>query len=732
MNHSTKNNKNDHFHALVQNNPAGLGIIDRKGKILFASLSSENILGYSSEYLTGKNVFSFIDDKCSQGSMEQLIELIKKPEDTGVIQCRAKHKNGSLVWLEITGTNLLNDPNIKGVIVNYQDITNRIESENKRAFLAESMTALASELDFRAAIKKLANFAIPKIADFCIIDTITESGHVDRVVVRHGDSEKNKRAQSIMRIPRQYVQGSNLCTTKALLSKKSVIYDISEEDSEVYKIYNEDICEKGVCDPAKLEALASMGLQSLTVVPIKSRGNVLGAIAFGSAKKHNKGINITIDLDFMEELAHRAGAALENAKLYRQVQNSSKLKDEFLASLAHELRNPLAPMIHSLDLLRIELDKREDIAEKEELDFSIDSIGKNVQNMCRLLDDLLDVSRITKGRVKLQREVADVIATIKRSIETSNPVINEREHVLHVDLPLDSIYIEADHMRLEQVFVNLLNNAAKYTPKGGNVWISCRLEGREVIVSVKDDGKGLTPQALSRIFDLFSQENKDLERSEQEGLGIGLKLAEAYTEMQGGKISATSGGPGMGSEFVVRFPVRRGIDIHNAPESKKSYNLKYDRRKSDKESELVAEELIKTDDRTNSIYSSKTNSAQENKILLVDDNEDAVKSLNKLLARMGYSVETAFRGTEALDMIKESPPKLVLLDIGLPEMNGYKVAKKIREITKDSSNRIVLAALTGYGQKEDKLLAKRAGFDYHITKPVSIVDLQAVLRKELG
>jgi len=318
---------------------------------------------------------------------------------------------------------------------------------------------------------------------------------------------------------------------------------------------------------------------------------------------------------------------------------------------------------------------------------------RQVQQMVRLIDDLLDVSRITRGKIELREQPLLLSSVIERAIESARPLIDERGHRIALDLPAEPVTFLADPARLSQVFANLLNNAAKYTHVGGRIWVQARVEGEDLIVAVKDDGPGLTKDLRQHAFELFRQGPEARARA-RGGLGIGLTLVRRLVELHGGTVEALSEGPGKGTEFVVRLPLRvppRVDDAAPAPPVPAAGPLR--------------------------------------RILVVDDNVDAAEALGELLRDYGHEGATAHDGPQALDKARLHRPEMILLDIGMPEMDGFEVAKRIRgELGLGDT---LLVALTGYGEDRDRRLAREAGFDQHVTKPVDAARLEELLELPL-
>ncbi|HEX5732493.1 MAG TPA: PAS domain S-box protein [Blastocatellia bacterium] len=382
----------------------------------------------------------------------------------------------------------------------------------------------------------------------------------------------------------------------------------------------------------------------------------------------------------------------ERVRLERQAQEQSEAladlnrrKDEFLAMLSHELRNPLAPIINAVHLLRHQRDDNPIQQQARAI------IERQAGQLARIIDDLMEVSRITTGKIKLHLERLDIRGIVEHAVESVRPLIDQRMHELSVSLPDEPIWLYADAARLEQVIVNLLNNAAKYMDKGGYIWMSVGQEGDEAVLRVRDTGIGILPEILPRIFDLFTQADLSLDRS-QGGLGIGLTVVQRLVGMHGGTVEANSAGVGKGSEFIVRLPVAPSPARQSEPSS------------------------IETAEPPGARW----------RVLVADDNVDSANVTVLLLRELGHEAQVAYSGATALEAADEYQPNLVLLDIGMPEMDGYEVARRLRQHPQLRNAWVV--AITGYGQESDRQRSKEAGFDYHLVKPVGAQKLQELLR----
>ncbi len=391
----------------------------------------------------------------------------------------------------------------------------------------------------------------------------------------------------------------------------------------------------------------------------------------------------------VRNLVHSQQARDQLNGLRTAAESANRAKDEFLAMLGHELRNPLSPILTALQLMKLRG------AAGSERERTV--IERQVNHLTRLVDDLLDVSRIARGRVELKREIVEIAEVVAKAIEMASPLLEQRTHSLFVDVPRPGLQVDGDPTRLSQVVSNLLTNAAKYTPPNGEITIHAELLGDEVVLSVRDTGIGIAADVLPTIFDLFVQERQALDRS-QGGLGIGLTIVRSLIERHGGSVSARSNGPGKGSEFVVRLPAA-GRE-HGIPERRPA--------SARIEAQLPASGAAR--------------------ILVVDDNEDGAEMLAAALVGKGYDARVAYDAPTALRVAAEFTPDVAFLDIGLPVMDGYELAAHLRQIP--GLEALHLIALTGYGQDSDRRRTQEAGFHHHLVKPVDINDVEAALARD--
>ncbi len=373
----------------------------------------------------------------------------------------------------------------------------------------------------------------------------------------------------------------------------------------------------------------------------------------------------------------------ERKRMEEALREADRSKNEFLAMLAHELRNPLAPMCHSLEILRRAGD------DAALADRACAVMKRQLGHMVRLIDDLLDLSRITRGKVELRRELVELAQVLQDALETSRPVIEAGGHELELALPDEPVIVSADRMRLAQVFSNLLNNAAKYTPQGGRISVAVERMGTDAVIRVADNGAGLPVDALERIFEMFTQLEEPPDR--QGGMGVGLSLVRNLVEMHGGTVEAWSDGPGRGSEFRIRLAVVSPAGIGADGDGADGAPVR----------------------------------APRYRILVVDDNHDAAESLGMMLELMGHETRVAFDGRQATEVAAVFRPQVGLVDIGLPGLDGYEVCRWIREQSWGAATALI--AVTGWGHEDDRRRSREAGFNFHLVKPLDPAGLERLL-----
>jgi PAS domain S-box-containing protein len=591
------------------------------------------------------------------------------------LEYRILWPDGSVRWLEVRSKLLMDLQGrlwrMSGVCL---DITGRKRVESDLKFVAEASAELATLSDYQTTLDKIAHLAVPRFADWCAVDILGDDGALKRVAIAHADPEKEAMARDIdRRFPHHPGSVDNAGPWHVLRTGQS---------NRVVEM-TDAIMERAVTDPEHRAALRALGLRSYLGVPLSVRGKVLGVLGFISAESGRRYTDD--DQALAEDVARRAAVAIENAKLLRAMQESDRAKDVFLATLAHELRNPLAAVWNGLSIVKRTPQDSGRVLQVANM------IERQVGQLARLVDDLLDLSRISTGKIELHKERCELAAVLQSAIETSRPHVETAGHELVLRLPAEPIELDADPVRLAQVFSNLLNNAAKFTRPGGAIEVDAKAGPEECTVCVRDNGLGIAPEMLGKVFALFTQVTHPSQRS-QGGLGIGLSLVEGLVRLHGGRVEARSDGLGKGSEFMVHLPRGRPAEAHQPPSQESAAG------------------------------SARDEPGTRPRVLVVDDNRDAASTLAELLQMMGSEVREAYDGLQAVAAATEFRPDVVLLDIGLPDINGYEVARRIRALAGLAQPRLV--ALTGWGQEEDKRLAQQAGFDEHWTKPVDPARLQ--------
>jgi PAS domain S-box-containing protein len=530
----------DELEGIYRYAPVGLCVLDTDLRWVRINEHMAGINGFSVEEHIGRMPHELVPDLVEvEPLMRRVLETgepVTGIELTGMTPAKPGVM-GSWVesWLPLTDS----AGNIVGINIVAEEVTERRQAERMARFLADASIQLAELNDSASTLRKVADIAVPVFADWCGIHMVDEDGVLRPLVAAHTDPEKVRLVhESWERNPLR--SGSPHGILKVLESGEPELVEDFTEALRQSVSYNEE----------HLRALRELDLTSFICVPLQSRGKTLGVLTFATAESGRRfGPE---HLLIAEELGRRAAVAIDNAGLYQELRQADRRKDEFLATLAHELRNPLAPLRNGLSILKLIGN-----GDRQGTGQTLAMMDRQLAQMVRLIDDLLDVSRITRGRLELRKERMELAAVLHNAVESTRPMIESLGHEITVMLPAEPLLLEADSTRLAQLFSNLLNNAAKYTERGGRIWLTAERLGDEAVVRVRDSGIGIPREKLLDIFEMFEQVDPSLDRS-RGGLGIGLTLVKRLVELHGGRVEAHSDGLGQGTELVVCLPLLAG------------------------------------------------------------------------------------------------------------------------------------------------------------------------------
>lgn len=674
--------------SVIETAVDGIITINERGVILNVNPAAERIFGYTSAEIVGKNVSMLMPEPYSRQHNRYLANYLRTGHGKIIGTERelvGRRRDGAVFPMDlgVSEAQLEGRRYFTGIV---RDISERKRTENVAHFLADASRSLATLVDYASTLQQVAYLAVPFFADWCTVHISHEDGSLRQLAAAHIDPDKAVVAQEL---------GNGYPV--ALGSSTGPAHVFKTGRAELVEVVADSLIEGLAEDAQHRKVLQSLGLLSYMGVPLMVRGKVLGVMSFFSADPRRK-YDLT-DLGMAEDLAHRASIAIENSLLYAELRESDRRKDEFLATLAEQLRGPLGV---------IQCGVGADSGDPKTAE-TARAARTQVDRLARLTDDLLTVSRIMQGRVDLKRQAVPVGALVQQAVDQVRPWIAAAEQDLTVHVPPEPIQLCADPERIVQAVAHLLRNANKYTGSGGQIALSVRQQRDQVFISVEDNGAGISEQSLPHLFDLFSYSERRGGHI-QGGLGIGLTLVRSLVEMHDGAVTVSSEGEGKGSEFIIRLPIHKAA-IVDRDDTPRAAIVDRDAALADQQPSLPAEQLP---------------TAQGRRILVVEDNVGTAMVLSRLLAKLGdHQIRVVHDGLAAIDAAKEHRPEIVLLDIGLPRMNGYEVAKNLR--AQAEFRDVVLVALTGYGTEEDRRRSAAAGFDRHIVKPPSLEHLRQVL-----
>jgi PAS domain S-box-containing protein len=617
----------EQLRAIVDAIPASIAYVDRDRIYRVVNAAYRTWFGD----VTGKHVRDVIGRYYE--SARPLIERALRGERASC-DCRMPCPDGVVRWVRADYVpDLGDDGQVRGYTLQLLDIGDHKRAQDRLSLLVEASTLLAASVDQDATAQAIATAANAALGDWSAV----------------------------------YIDRFSVLAAKCVAHGKELSVDEAWQRARAF-----------APSPACHTTVESNHL----VVPLLARGKRLAVLVIGTREQHTWTHE---DIELATELGRRASTSLDVARLFEQqrrtnaqLREADRRKDELLAIVSHELRNPLAPIVTALDVMEY---RGLSGFERERA-----IIRRQAMHMSRLVDDLLDVTRIRRGKIVLQKKPLELHTIIAKAIELTSALLEQRCHQLTVDVPRELV-VEADDTRLVQVFANLLTNAAKYTPPRGHIAVAATRRADTISIAISDDGPGITPELLAEIFEPFVQGDHTLQRAEG-GLGLGLALVRSLTELHGGTVTAASDGPGRGARFTIELPAHQ----------------------------VVAPKLGRG--------SAQMPSATGARLLLVDDNADSARALADLLREFGYDVAVAHDAPAALLIADEFRPEIALLDIGLPVMDGYELARHLRARLPAPPR---LVAVTGYGDGADSARSRDAGFEVHLGKPLDFDKLLSVL-----
>jgi PAS domain S-box-containing protein len=650
-----------------------------EGSILSWNSGAERLFGYSASEAIGRPINLIIPPEL-QDEERSILQRLRRGERIDHFETVRVSKDGRRFEISLTVSPVRDSAGtVIGASKVARDVSERKraearlrESESDARLLQRLSAELIQQDDDRAIYLKIVDAAAEVMrSQFASVQALVVDERGDEVLDLLAARGFSAEAEKFWR--RVRFDSKSTCAIAFRQRKRVVVRDVRESAL--------------IAGSADFGMYVRAGIRSVQSTPLVTRsGRLVGMISTHWSEPHEPGER---DLQNFDILARQATDLLERARAEVALKEADRRKDEFLATLAHELRNPLSPVRHSLEIMK------HGPADPEVVEQALRTMDRQVAQMERLIDDLLDIARITNNRLELRKQTIPLASVVQDAVDAVRPLAQSLRHEIEVSLPPHPIEISGDPARLAQVFGNLLNNACKYTPAGGRIVLDARRRGRDAVVSIKDNGIGIPRDKMTHIFEIFSQLDKSLERA-QGGLGIGLSLSKQLVEMHGGTIEAHSEGLGKGSEFVVRLPIESPAEPADSP----------------------------------SPAEKRAASSALRRVLVVDDNRDGAESLAKLLSLSGHETRIAFDGVEAIAAAEEFRPHVILLDIGMPRMNGFEACRRIREQPWGSD--VAMIALTGWGQEEDRRKSRDSGFDGHLVKPVNHAALMTLVTSLTG
>lgn len=603
--------------------------------------------------------------------VQDLLARVRASGEAASFDARIKVPSKDPIWLRTAVRTVQHESGLylRGVSFDITDLkqaqTEFTLARRRLTFLAGASRMLGESLDYQRTLENVAKSAVPEIADWCAVRILAPDGSMERVADVHSDPS---REAMLKEMEERFPPTEEFGLRKVIREGKAEFLPDTTGLAEVV----------GTSDEHRA-LLHRIGFTSYICVPMRGREHPIGLISMAII---DSGRRFTeADLELAEVLAARATVAIENARLYRDARDELRRRETFIAQLGHELRNPLSAIANAIMVLDTEPAASERVVKLRDI------LVRQTSQLSRLVDDLLDIARISQGKIALNRTRLDLGELVTRCVQTLKETDGAAERRIELEIGDPDAIIDADEVRIEQVVWNLLTNATRFTEPDGRIEVVVSREENNALIVVSDDGAGIAAEELSNIFRPFHQ--AVIGDANAGGMGLGLALIDQMTRLHGGSVSVSSAGPAMGSRFEVRLPLA-------APDA------------------AAAEE-----DRADA------DAGEKRRVLIVDDNADALESLKMLLEYVGHEIEVASDGRSGTERVLSWHPEVALIDIGLPDIDGYEVVKRLRAMNLETPP--LLVALTGYGQPEDRRRALAAGFDLHLTKPVDVDELNRIL-----
>ena len=678
------------FAAIVRSSDDAIISKDLNSIVTSWNQAAEQMFGYTAKEMIGRSIRTIIPHD-RQHEEDAVLASIREGLSVDHYETIRVHKSGSLVHISLSVSPIRNaEGTVIGASKIARDISVRLRAQaitdrarREGIFLTRLTTSFSGTMNYTDRLKELAALSVPELADWCVVDVVATNGQIERVTINHIDPDKIAIAG---RIRERYAD------PHAPASPVEVIR--TGKPAIVPMITDEMLVAAAAGDDELLRLARSLDLVSYVCLPLMVHGSMLGALTFATADSGRQYDDDAIR--FLQDVASRAALALDNARSYEQLQAANRMKDEFLATLSHELRTPLNAIVGYARMLRAGMlrdDKR---------DNALDTLERNATSLTQIVEDVLDVSRIAAGKIRLNVQSLDLPVVMHDALATVMPGAEAKGVGIQSIVDPDIGPISGDPDRLQQVMWNLLSNAVKFTPRGGRVQVRLQRVNSNIEISVSDSGVGIRQDFLPHLFERFRQADSTTTRAHG-GLGLGLAIARQIVELHGGTIHALSGGEGKGATFRVQLPV---MIVHSA---------------------VVVGAEPRVHPRTQvRVTPMSDNALSEVRVLAVDDDADALTLVREILETAGAQVFTAASAPAALAVLEEQSPDVLISDLGMPGMDGFELIQRVRTLTNEKKD-IPAAALTAYARSEDRAKALRTGFEMHLAKPIDPSELVAAV-----